>query len=415
MNEKPNILYLSYDGMTDPLGQSQVIPYLERLSQEGYRFTLISFEKIIPYEKFSKKIVARLADSGIEWVPLTYTKEPPVFSTLWDLMRMKHTAYRLHKQKHFSLVHCRSYITAFVGMEMKRKLNVKFVFDMRGFYADERVEGGIWNLKNPLYKIIYRFFKKKEKEFFSEADYSICLTENGRKEIHTWKEVKNQPVRVEVIPCCADLKMFSRENVNQNQLKQLQKKLGIQEDDFVLSYLGSIGTWYMLDEMLDFFRILLSKKPKSKFLFITNEPVKNIIEPAELKALHEGRFIITPAPHNEVATYLALSDCSIFFIKPVYSKQASSPTKQGEIMGMGIPYICNTGVGDVDTIMQATQSGYLVNKFTDREYARVVDEMAARKPLYENIIKGAQQFYSLETGVKKYSQVYKKVLGSQQP
>jgi len=60
MNEKPNILYLSYDGMTDPLGQSQVIPYLEGLSQEGYRFTLISFEKIIPYEKFSKKILGKV-------------------------------------------------------------------------------------------------------------------------------------------------------------------------------------------------------------------------------------------------------------------------------------------------------------------------------------------------------------------
>jgi hypothetical protein len=40
-----NILYLSYDGMTDPLGQSQVLPYLCGLSQKGYRFTLVSCEK----------------------------------------------------------------------------------------------------------------------------------------------------------------------------------------------------------------------------------------------------------------------------------------------------------------------------------------------------------------------------------
>ena len=39
-----NILYLSYDGMTDPLGQSQVLPYLAGLSKKGFRFHLISFE-----------------------------------------------------------------------------------------------------------------------------------------------------------------------------------------------------------------------------------------------------------------------------------------------------------------------------------------------------------------------------------
>ena len=40
-----NILYLSYDGMTDPLGQSQVLPYLIGLTKEGFTFHIISFEK----------------------------------------------------------------------------------------------------------------------------------------------------------------------------------------------------------------------------------------------------------------------------------------------------------------------------------------------------------------------------------
>ena len=39
---------------------------------------------------------------------------------------------------------------------------------------------------------------------------------------------------------------------------------------------------------------------------------------------------------------------------------SSSPTKQGELMGMGIPIICNSGVGDVDLIVEKYQSGYVV-------------------------------------------------------
>ena len=36
-------LFLSYDGMTDPLGPSQVLPYLVGLAARGHRITLISF------------------------------------------------------------------------------------------------------------------------------------------------------------------------------------------------------------------------------------------------------------------------------------------------------------------------------------------------------------------------------------
>ena len=141
------VLYLSYDGMTDPLGQSQVIPYIEGLSKLGYEFTLISFEKPERFEKFSKEISERLKRSNIDWVPLSYTKKPPVLSTVYDLWRMRKKAFALHAGKNFSIAHCRSYISAFVGLAMKKKFGTKFLFDMRGFYADERVDGKIWNRK----------------------------------------------------------------------------------------------------------------------------------------------------------------------------------------------------------------------------------------------------------------------------
>ena len=40
-----NALYVSYDGALDPLGRSQVVPYLEGLAARGWRFDLVTFEK----------------------------------------------------------------------------------------------------------------------------------------------------------------------------------------------------------------------------------------------------------------------------------------------------------------------------------------------------------------------------------
>ncbi len=46
-----SVLYTTYDGLTDPLGQSQILPYLQQLCREGYQFTILSFEKRERYQK----------------------------------------------------------------------------------------------------------------------------------------------------------------------------------------------------------------------------------------------------------------------------------------------------------------------------------------------------------------------------
>ena len=54
------ILFISYDGMTDPLGQSQAIPYLAGLSAFGYEFTILSCDKPSRYKKNREKVLSLL-------------------------------------------------------------------------------------------------------------------------------------------------------------------------------------------------------------------------------------------------------------------------------------------------------------------------------------------------------------------
>ena len=57
MTKKPKALFIMYDGLTDPLGQSQVLPYLKKLS-EYYRFDVIGFRKkkfLTPKRKLLKE------------------------------------------------------------------------------------------------------------------------------------------------------------------------------------------------------------------------------------------------------------------------------------------------------------------------------------------------------------------------
>ena len=79
---RPAVLYISYDGMLEPLGQSQVIAYLERLT-DAAAIHLVSYEKPADWAREDRReaLSARLSAAGIAWHPLTYHKTPTLPAT----------------------------------------------------------------------------------------------------------------------------------------------------------------------------------------------------------------------------------------------------------------------------------------------------------------------------------------------
>lgn len=404
-----NILYISYDGMTDPLGQSQVIPYLEGLSKLGHNISIISCEKPERKIEFSK-IQTILSNAQIKWYPVSYTKKPPIFSTIKDIRNIYKLAFKIIKRNKIETVHCRSYIPSLIGLRLKKKFRVKFIFDMRGFWADERIEGGIWNLKNPLYKFIYLYFKKKEKEFLTNADSIISLTENAKSEILSWKNVPNQPLQIDVIPCCVDLDLFDSSKSSKDEVLAKKTELGINNSSFILSYVGSVGTWYLCKEMFQFFSRLVIKIPDAKFLLITPEKSETVLGMANDQNVSSENLVIIKSSRNEMPLLIKCADVSIFFIKPSFSKKASSPVKQGEIMSMGIPIICNSNIGDTDKIIHDSKAGIVLTELTNDSFDKAIEQLNNLVLFNRSVIRqGAEKFYSLKNGIKAYDSVYQRL------
>ena len=395
------ILYLSYDGLSDPLGQSQILPYLLALAEQGNHICIISAEKKAAYQQRKAALEALLSqqEGRINWQPVFYTKKPPVLSTLWDMSKIYRKALHLHKHFPFDLIHCRSYIAALLGKGLAKRFAAKWIFDMRGFWADERVEGGLWPQSQFLYRFLYRFFKKQEKILLEAADASIVLTHQAAQEIGIWPvRLKQAPA---VIPCCVDTQVF----VPQGEALSPQAP-------FRLVYLGSIGTWYLLHEMLDFFACLRQHRPEATFLFITTEAPQSILAAAKAKGIPREALSVRAAERREIPKLLAECHASVFFIKPSYSKKASSATKMGEILAMGLPVVANTAMGDHDYLFQAYPCGVLVQDFETAQYHQATEELltllesAPAKALRQT----ALDYFSLDEGVRRYAQVYQSLL-----
>lgn len=400
------ILYITYDGLTDPLGQSQILPYLIGLTAYGYRFTILSFEKKNRLQNEGLKIQEQANSFGIYWVPLSFTSKPPLISKFYDMLKMHYKAFDLQRKNSYDMVHCRSYIAADVGLEMKKKFGIRFFFDMRGFWADEKKDGGSWDLRSYVYRQVYRYFKYKEANYLRQADCIISLTNAGKAELKSWT-VYSENTPVQVIPCCADTKLFSLTSAEQK--KQSRAALGISENCLVLSYLGSVGTWYMLEEMLLFYKQLKHTYTDAKFIIITQTPRQQIDEKIKALNLKMSDFTIREAAREQVPDLIKASDLNVSFIRPVYSKISSSPTKLGEVLSMGIPVITNSGVGDVEAIVNEAEAGFVLHDFTSEDFAEAIaqiPDLLQKSP--EKIREAVMPVYDLQEGIKQYAECYRK-------
>ena len=402
------VLYLSYDGMTDPLGQSQVIPYLEQLVSQGHEIDILSFEKPDKFSSFGKNIATLLKDKKIGWHPQIYHKKPPILSTVFDLYRMKLEAARLHRERPYAIAHARSYISALAALSLKQKFGLRFLFDMRGFWADERVDGGMWPQSNPIFALVYRYFKRVERTLLVEADHVVCLTHKASEIMAGWNIPKLEE-KLTVIPCCVDYDYFQKEDAASEE--NLRKKLGIGPNEKMMVYLGSLGTWYMLDEMLRFFRTLLSQDKSYRFCFFTPEPEQMVRDKAGEFGIPQDKIVVTHLQRSEVPLALKLADCAISFIKPSFSKQASSPTKVGEYLACGLPIVANGGVGDMEKLFSHPEAGYLLSDFSEAQRLQAV-EKAAKGPQgsADSRKRLAREHFSLSGGSSSHNKIYQRLV-----
>ena len=215
---------------------------------------------------------------------------------------------------------------------------------------------------------------------------------------------------IEVIPCCADLAHFNYNNVNVKETEQLKQQLQIPGNKKVISYLGSVGGWYMTKEMFQFVKCLLEQDPDFVMLVLTKDEKESVRAEALQQGIPSDKIVITTASREKMPLYISLSDCSIFFIRPTYSKKASSPTKHAELMGMGVPVVCND-IGDTGRIIEETRTGIVIKEFSEVEYrtrAKKIGEVISISK--DQIRQAAYRYFDLDAGVAKYLEIYKRVL-----
>ncbi len=392
-----DILYISYDGMLEPLGQSQVLAYLKHLAVDRC-IHIISFEKPEDWANVTERdrITQDIAATSIVWHPLRYHKQPSAVATAWDIICGITLGLWLVLRHRLCIVHARSYVPSVMALALKRLTGVKYIFDMRGFWADERVDGGLWSRSGQMFRVAKGF----ERHFLLAADYVVSLTHAGVDEMQHFDYLQGRMPAISVIPTCADLTRF----------KPLPRASICSE--FVLGYVGAVGLYYLFDEVVACFAQLLSIQPNARFLIVNRGQHAYILERLTAGGVPGSSVELTSATHAEVPQQMSRMDAGIFFIKPVFSKQASAPTKLAEFLGCGIPCLGNAGVGDMAEVLEGEQVGVAIRSFdaVSRSVAlQQLLQLVANSDTSARCVTAAQKYFSLDEGVRSYDKIYREL------
>lgn len=400
-----NIFYISYDGVLDPLGSSQISPYVINLGSKGFRFTILTYEKsrrLLDTVR-ADKMRENFELQGIKWEILLYHKYPAIPATLLDILFGFIKGLIIICRDKIDLIHARSFIGAIPAFFLAKLFRKKFIFDMRGLWADEKVDAGDWKKDSHIYVAI----KCLEIIFLKYADSIIVLSQSAKALLENKFGLKKK--NIYVIPTCVDLGLFRIKRKDEFVVNEIEIN-----NRFIFVYSGSIGSWYMLKEMADFFEISRGTFKDPLFLLLNNENT-HLIEAVMAKVnILSSDYFIKSLDYRQVYEWLNMAKASLFFIKPVFSKIVSCPTKFGESLACGLPVITNSGVGDIAKIIKEEGVGVVIKEFSDEAYKDTNHQL--NKLLQEGeTLKNrcrfvAEKYFSLAKGTNIYSRAYEKLL-----
>ena len=371
------ILYLSYTGMTESLGKSQVLSYIKETSKSNQMY-LISVER----EQVDEALKNEIFSSGFQWVYF-YAKKNKILNFALIIYIYIYSLFLCKKHK-VEIVHARSYLMGIVGMLLKKTAKIKYLFDARGFWFDELYENG--RVKSSR---LYGWLKGIESSLYRNADHVITLTHSSLPVI---SNMVGSTDNVTVIPTCVDLDHFDYRKYTSKDRHRTIK----------LAYVGSVAQRYLFDDVARLVKKLSDNINNLEFHIFT----KDCELAQEICSKYHLEPIIKTVGFNDMPEELATIDCSIFFMKRTPGTLAMAPTKFAEFLAMGIPSIVNDKGSDVVNVVEKKSAGVVIRDFSN---ATPVVSFLQNSVDKESLRTLASDIYSLSDAVKKTNVIYQEL------
>lgn len=406
---KPSGLFVTNNGLTDHIGVAQVLPYLEGLAVAGHRIGIVSMERADQWAANGAHLQARMDRLGITLYPIVRkTGALDKAQRLLTLPILRRHLTRAARDFRPDIVHCRSYMPLWPALGAARAVGAKVLFDTRGFWVDQRIEGGRWSRDSAFGRAMIAIFRRIEARGIAEAGGIVTLTHDAGDVVAARPDYAGAPRQV--IPCSVDQKRF---RFDPELRRATRAELGFAPDTLVIAYLGSASGVYRMDLVTRLVDAARAHVPKVHLLAIGGHTPEGLTETAAKAGvtLTPDDMTCTKVPHDRVPALLNAADIGVSFIIATPSSLGVSATKVGEYLACGLPVISNAGIGDIERVITDGENGFVLrDEDTDLMLcAAMLPDLAAKGRAEIKAASG--EYYSMVRAITSYQDIYEKVAG----
>ena len=369
---KFDVVYLSVDSIQEGVGSSQITPLILGLAENGKKVCLVTFEKIKP----TQELVQMFSKAGVVWVAKEFGKP----GAIGGMLRLNSLRRSIPDSK---VLHGRSDIAT--AAAIWSGVDAPVLWDVRSLWSDQRLLIGTagWNsLTARGARVLENVAAKKSSAMSTLTAAVVPILEQRHKKI---LEIR------EVIPTCVQTSKFLPSPMPSGQITCLLS--------------GTFNNYYDIDRT----KQVLDEVKKSINLRIIWARAGE--SPTE--RLGVGEDVIISASHSEMPQLVRESHFGIAICKKdnAVSLTAAVPTKIGEFLASGRPVVVSNGIGDLDQLLQDTQTGVIIEHGQSLgAVAKQIIQLIEDPNTPMRCRELAVQKFDMERSIQRYLGIYERML-----
>lgn len=272
-------------------------------------------------------------------------------------------AINIIKKWNLDVIHCQTeFGVGTFARIIAKQLNIPLVHTYHTMYEDY------------IHYITKGYFNKTGKKIVEYLTLFYCdktateLVVPTKKAYELFKEKYKVDRNVYIVPTGIEVEKFYLENNKQLNIVKKRESLGLKRDDFVILFVGRIGSEKNVELLLTSMRYIVNNCPKAKLLIVGDGPDLNKYKTFVKKQGLEENIIFTgKVPWESIAEYYLISD-----VFTTASKTETQGLTVIEAMAASLPVVCINDESFTNTVIDNLNGKIFKNK---RGYKKAIIEL----------------------------------------
>lgn len=272
-------------------------------------------------------------------------------------------AINIIKRWNLDVIHCQTeFGVGTFARIIAKQLNIPLVHTYHTMYEDY------------IHYITKGYFNRTGKKIVEYLTLFYCdktateLVVPTKKAYELFKEKYKVDRNVYIVPTGIEVEKFYLENNRELDIVKKRESLGLKRDDFVILFVGRIGSEKNVELLLTSMRYIVNNCPKAKLLIVGDGPDLNKYKTFVKKQGLEENIIFTgKVPWESIAEYYLIAD-----VFTTASKTETQGLTVIEAMAASLPVVCINDESFTNTVIDNLNGKIFKNK---RGYKKAIIEL----------------------------------------